>query len=506
MRLIIFILFISVSNFSLLNAQDSLALHYSKSLSTSRIQNDVVVLASDNMEGRDTGSKGQKLAAKYIHQQFLNAHLINPSGTKDSLEYFQNFSVYKQEQSGAEIKNLDKEFKNYEDILISGFTNYSNDSMDLVFLGTAPDTSYTNKDYSNKAVLFLSSNLYAAAIKSNDIVIASKAKLVLFCNPNQNNQYKGLLNKRKAISPRGMKLKSEINGKSNPFDSISSNQSFTKYKSRMNTFQGAISNSVASALLQIKPKRLKQILATNQVNQSEQANRKFAFNFSLKYKEVSTENVFAFLPGTDKKEEVLVISAHYDHIGKKDGEIFNGANDNASGTASIIEIARKFQEASDNGHKTKRSIVFVAFTGEEKGLYGSKYFTDNPPVPLSKIVGNLNLDMLGRYDQFHDTTDYIYLLGANHLKPKLKVISDSINQISTKLQLDYKYDTPDNFLYRASDQASFVKHGIPAIFYFNGLHKDYHQASDTAEKIDFQAIKRVSELVFLTAWELANEN
>lgn len=506
MRSIIITLIISITNIFLLNAQDSLSSHYSKSISSHNIQKDVETLSSDYMEGRDTGSKGQKLAARYIYQQFKNADLLNPQGTKDSLGYFQKFTIYKKEQPRANIQTLTKVFKNYEDILISGFTTYSNDKMELVFLGTAPDSSYTNKDYSNKAVLFLSSNLYAAAIKSNAIVIASKAKLVLFCNPNQNNQYKELLNKRKSVSRRGMNLKSEINGQFNPFDSISSNQSFTKYKNRMHTYQGAISNTVASAILQIKPKRLKKILNSKKLIKEEQTIREFDFNFEIKYQELSTENVLAFLPGTDKKEEVLVVSAHYDHIGKKGNVIFNGANDNASGTAAIIEIARKFQEARANGHQTKRSILFAAFTGEEKGLYGSKYFLEKSPFPLPKIVGNLNLDMLGRCDQFHDTTDYIYLLGANHLKPRLKVISDSINQLSTKLTLDYKYDTPDNFLYKASDQASFVKHGIPAIFYFNGLHKDYHKASDTAEKIDFKAIKRVSQLIFLTAWELANEN
>ncbi|WP_321316894.1 M28 family peptidase [Labilibaculum sp.] len=504
MRSTIIILFISVSNFFHSSAQDSIALHYSKSLSTNKIQNDIVILSSDNMEGRDTGSKGQKLAAQYICQQFINAGVNNPNGNKDRSGYFQNFPIYKKEQANAEIQTFDKVFKNYEDILISGFTNYSKDNMDLVFLGTAPDTSYINKNFSNKAVLFLSTNLYAAAIKSNDIAQTSKAKLVLFCNPNKNSQYKELIEKGKTISARGMNLKSEMNNNFNPFDSIGSAKAFTKYKNRMRTYQGAISNPVACALLQIKPKRLKQILETNQMNKTEQKICKFTFNFDLKYKEVNTENVLAFLPGTNKNKEILVISAHYDHIGKKDGEIFNGANDNASGTAAIIEIARKFQEANDNGHKTKRSILFIAFTGEEKGLCGSKYFVDNPPFPLSNIVGNLNLDMLGRHDELNDTTDYIYLLGTNHLKPKLKVISDSINKISTKLRLDYKYDTPDNFLYQASDQASFVKHGIPAVFYFNGLHADYHKASDTAEKIDFQAVNRVSQLVFLTAWELAN--
>jgi len=458
------------------------------------------------MEGRNTGSKGQKLAAHYIYQQFKNADLKNPQETKDSSGYFQKFAVYKKQQPEANIQTSTKIFRNYEDILISGSTNYSNDKMELVFIGTAPDSSYSNKDYSNKAVLFLSSNLYAAAIKSNNIVISSKAKLVLFCNPNQKNQYKELLSKKKSVSRREINLKSEINKQFNPFDSISSIQSFTKYKNRKHTYQGAITNTVASAILQIKPKRLKKILSSKKLTRTEQTTREINFNFEIKYQELSTENVLAFLPGTNKKKEILVVSAHYDHIGKKGNEIFNGANDNASGTAAIIEIARKFQEAKTNGYHTKRSILFAAFTGEEKGLYGSKYFIDKSLVPIPQIIGNLNLDMLGRCDQFHDTTDYIYLLGTNHLKPKLKVISDSINQFSTKLNLDYKYDTPDNFLYKASDQASFVKKGIPAIFYFNGLHKDYHKTSDTAEKIDFKAIKRVSQLIFLTAWELANEN
>ncbi|PKQ61257.1 hypothetical protein BZG02_16625 [Labilibaculum filiforme] len=505
MRAIFILLFILASNLLPLKAQDSIALHYSRLLSTKQIKTDLIILSSDIMEGRETGSNGQKLAARYIYQQFVKAGIKNFTSTTDSLGYFQNFAIYKKEQATANVEAYGKTFTNYNDLLLSGFTDYSNKSMDLIFLGTAPDSSYINKDFSEKAVLFLSSNLYAAAIKSNDIVMASQAKLVLFCNPNQTNQYTELLEKRKAISPQGMNLKSEINSNFNPYDSINDHQSFIRYKNRMHTYQGAISNATASALLQIKTKRLKQILKKKKLKQNEQKINQFAFNFSLEYNEVETENVFAFLPGTEKKEEVLVVSAHYDHIGKNETQIFNGANDNASGTATILEVARKFQLARNNGHTTKRSILFIAFTGEEKGLFGSKYFVDNSPVSLSNIIGNLNVDMLGRTDQFNDTTNYIYLLGTNHLQPKLKVISDSINQISANLKLDYKYDTPDNYLYRASDQASFVKHNIPAIFYFNGIHADYHRASDTADKIDFEAINRVSQLIFLTAWELANE-
>jgi putative aminopeptidase FrvX len=457
------------------------------------------------MEGRDTGSKGQKLAAQYIYKQFANANLRNPSGTKDSLDFFQHFSVYLHELPYAQIKTEDEELLNYKNILISGFQNYSNSNMELVFLGTAPDSSYTNKDFSDKAVLFLSSNLYAAAVKSNKISMATKAKLVLFCNPNQPKQYLTLRDKKRLLFSKKMLMDSETS-KHNPFDSLHSTRSYIAYKNQLKTYHGAISSLAATRILQIKNKRLKQILAKNPITNTEGKIRHFAFNFELKYQEIKTENVLAFLPGTNKKEEILIVSAHYDHIGKTAHKIFNGANDNASGSAAMMEIARKFQQASDEGHKTKRSILFAAFTGEEKGMFGSKYFVENSPFPLSKITENLNIDMLGRTDEFHDTSQYIYLLGANHLRPKLKTISDSVNQISTKLQLDYKYDQADNYLYQSSDQASFVQKGIPAIFYFNGLHKDYHQASDTADKINYEAIQKVAQLIFLTTWNLANEN
>lgn len=505
MRSILILLYISISNVLLIHAQDSLPVYYSKLLSAEQIRRDVKVLSSDSMEGRNTGSLGQKLAAHYIYRQFAKANLGNLAGNKDSLDFFQQFTVYQQELPYSQIKTEKQEFLNYEDILISGFKDYSSRNMELVFLGTAPDSSYLNKDYSNKAVLFLSSNLYAAAIKSNKISMASKAKLILFCNPNQPKQYKTLRDKKRILFSKRMLMSAEIS-EHNPFDSVRSTSSYIRYKNRLKTYQGAISNSAASAILQIKTKRLKQILAKNKLTNSEKKIYPFVFNFKLKYQKIATENVLAFLPGTNKKEEIVIVSAHYDHIGKAANKIFSGANDNASGSAAMMEIARKFQQASDEGHKTKRSILFVAFTGEEKGMFGSRYFVENAPFSLSKITENLNIDMLGRFDEFHDTTNYVYLLGTSHLRPKLKIISDSINRISTKLQLDYKYDQSDNYLYQASDQASFVQKGIPAIFYFNGLHKDYHQTSDTADKIDFEAIQKISQLIFLTTWNLANEN
>jgi len=504
MRLFFFTLPILFFNFPQAIAQDTLPLHYSKSISKTQLKKDVRVLSSDNMEGRETGSKGQKLAARYIYQQFANAKLPNQFEGKDSLGYFQNFLVYKQKQAKANILVDGKQLQNYEDILISGFADYSNENMELVFLGTAPDSSFTNKNFSNKAVFFLSTNLYAGAIKSNNIVLNSGAKMVLFCNPNQPNQYKQLVAKKKTTASQTFKLNPK-NSKVNPFDSIAFSKSFLQHKIRTKTYQGAVSIFAASALLNLKPKELKKIMAGKKTKNAHPLIRKINFGFQLNYDKFPTENVLAFLPGTDQKDEYLIVSAHYDHIGKNNAEIFNGANDNASGTASLLEIARKFQQAREKGHRTKRSILFVAFTGEEKGLLGSEYFISNTFIPMNKIIGNLNLDMLGRHDEQSDNDDYIYLLGAGHLNPKLKVISDSINQIFPKLRLDYKYDSPNNFLYMASDQASFVKRGIPAIFYFNGLHKDYHRPTDTAEKINYESVRKVTQLVFLTAWELANK-
>lgn len=485
-------------------AQESIALEFSKMISSSQIERDLKTLASARMEGRETGSKGQKLAANYIYHQFSQAKLLNQSGKRDSLGYFQGFSVYKQKLAKSEIKIASKTFFNYKDFLISGSSDYSNENMELVFLGTAPETSYQHKDYSGKAVLFLTSNLYAGAIKSNDILLASGAKLILFCNPNQPEQHKQLIEQGKSFSQSKFRLTTENYSRKNPFDSLQSPKKFKEFQLKEQSFQGAISLQIASEILHLKINSLKKLLTSKSTYSLSDSVSKINFRFDLQFEKTQTENVIAYLPGKEKPKEFIVISAHYDHIGKSGDQIFFGANDNASGTSAMMEIARKFQEAKLKGYSCKRSILFIAFTGEEKGLLGSEFFVSNTSIPLEKIVANLNIDMLGRFDEQHDSSNYIYLLGPSHLNPKLKTISDSLNWIGPKLRLDYKYDEPDNFLYHASDQASFVKHKIPSIFYFNGLHKDYHKTTDSPDKINFQAIAKGSQLIFITAWELAN--
>ena len=225
---------------------------------------------------------------------------------------------------------------------------------------------------------------------------------------------------------------------------------------------------------------------------------------------VQTENVVAVIEGSEKPNEYIIISSHLDHEGEKNGVIYNGADDNGSGTIGVLKIAEAFQNAVLSGYTPKRSIVFLHLTGEEKGLLGSKYYTDNPLYPLENTMVNLNIDMIGRIDPKHVNNEerYIYLIGTNLLSSELHEISESTNKNTTKLYLDYKYNYIDQSecIYYRSDHFHFVKNNIPAIFYFNGVHEDYHKPTDTADKIEYELLKDRIKLVFYTAWELANRN
>ncbi len=223
---------------------------------------------------------------------------------------------------------------------------------------------------------------------------------------------------------------------------------------------------------------------------------------------VEGENILGYIEGSDLKEEVIIITAHYDHLGKHDTLIFPGADDNGSGTAAILEIAEAFMLAKKEGNGPRRSVLIMPVSGEEKGLLGSKYYTKKPVFPLENTVTNLNVDMIGRIDDWHKDGNYIYLIGSDMLSQELHNISEEVNKKYTKLKLDYTFnekDDPNRYYYR-SDHYNFAKNKIPVIFYFNGVHEDYHKMTDTIEKIDFEKTKKITQLIFLTAWELANRN
>ncbi|RVT76490.1 M28 family peptidase [Flavobacterium sufflavum] len=220
-----------------------------------------------------------------------------------------------------------------------------------------------------------------------------------------------------------------------------------------------------------------------------------------------SENIWAYIEGSEKQDEVIVISAHYDHVGKKDNSIFYGADDDGSGTVALLEIAEAFQLAKKEGHGPKRSILFLHVTGEEHGLHGSRYYSENPLFPLKNTVADINIDMIGRRDEAHATSNnYVYLIGADRLSTELDQICTSVNEKYVHLNLDYKYNAlndPNNF-YRRSDHYNFAKNGIPSVFIFNGVHADYHRKTDTPDKIEYDALAKRAQLAFNIAWELAN--
>lgn len=220
-----------------------------------------------------------------------------------------------------------------------------------------------------------------------------------------------------------------------------------------------------------------------------------------------TENVLAYIQGSEKPEEIVAISAHLDHIGMANGEIYNGADDDGSGTVALLEMAQAFKQAAINGQGPKRSVLFLHFTGEEQGLIGSKFYTDFPVLTLENTVVNLNIDMIGRVDETHENQpNYVYLIGSDKLSSELHNLSEAINDKFTQINLDYRFNNgndPNQFYYR-SDHYNFAKNEIPVIFYFNGTHEDYHQPSDTPDKIDYEMLEKRTKLIFYTAWELAN--
>lgn len=222
----------------------------------------------------------------------------------------------------------------------------------------------------------------------------------------------------------------------------------------------------------------------------------------------ASENVLAYIKGSQKPDEIIVISAHLDHVGMDSkGNVFNGADDDGSGTVALLEMAQAFNQAVKDGNGPKRSILFLHVTGEEIGLYGSRYYTENPIFPLKNTVCNLNIDMIGRIDpDKKDNPNYVYLIGSNMLSQELQDISTEMNDKYTQMELDYKFDDPNDpnrFFYR-SDHYNFAKNNIPIIFYFNGVHEDYHKITDTPDKIEYDLMTTRTKLIFLTAWEVAN--
>ncbi|MFC5270698.1 M28 family peptidase [Adhaeribacter terreus] len=479
------------------------------------------VLASDEYEGRETGKKGQKMAAEYIANHFRENEIPSPA-TLDN-PYYQTFELEESRWEKASLKVGKSDFVFLKDFYLPGDEPTENtQQLDLVFAGygieTEKHSDYHNLDVNGKTVVILNGEPKDA--KGNFLVSGSKKPSAW------NSDYRSKL-----------KLAREKGAKNLIIISDQTDQQFQKQveylrhrleKPRLDfpaekqpggkTPVVFVSQSVGAAILNSDAKKL-QAFKTQVSKAGKPVAAKFKpvknamLSAEKTHTPVATENVLGFVEGSDKKDEIIVITAHYDHVGMdpdlKGDQIFNGADDDGSGTSAVLELAQAFMEAKKAGSGPRRSILFMTVTAEEKGLLGSEYYTNNPVYPLQNTVANLNIDMIGRLDKkYAEDKNYVYVIGSDKLSSELHKINEEANQKHTHLQLDYTYndeDDPNRFYYR-SDHYNFAKNNIPVAFYFNGVHEDYHQPGDEVEKILFDKMETITRLVFYTAWEIANRD
>ncbi len=222
------------------------------------------------------------------------------------------------------------------------------------------------------------------------------------------------------------------------------------------------------------------------------------WNLYASYKAVTANNIVAVLPGSDPRlaDDYILVGAHYDHIGIRDGQVYNGADDNGSGTVVVMETARQMAHIKGN----KRPVIFVWFTGEEKGLLGSKYMIEHAPF-RDKIRAVVNMDMVGR-----ESADSIYVLASGLSSSAYHALVEEANKKSARFVFNYSLDSrehPERILYR-SDHWSFAKKGIPTVFFTDYHHTDYHKASDDVDKINFLKLKKAVELTRQIVLDAAN--
>lgn len=454
-----------------------MAVKYANTITEADMKEKLTVLASDEFGGRETGTAGQEKAAVFLENFYKGLGLIAPvNGT-----YRQQFNLYQSDWSEVYLRVGRKKLKNGEEIVFLGNANMDKEmKLSVVYVGDASDQALEGMDISGKAVVTTTSDRKAQA-KLREA--GAKAILTASEDEDQFAQTLPRLSRRALLS----RLRFEETPKED-------NESITFY----------ITISHAADILRSSNEKL--IAAKSSPASIKEGTVRF--QVKRKINTLGTENMMAFLEGTDKKDEILVISSHFDHIGtNSDGEINNGADDDGSGTTGVMEIAEAFVQAAKEGHRPRRSILFLNVTGEEKGLMGSAYYSENPVFPLEKTVNDLNIDMIGRVDPAHENErDYVYVVGSAKLSSHLKVISEYANITYTGLKFDYKYDDPNDRsrIYYRSDHYNFAKHGIPIIFYFNGTHPDYHRPTDTVDKIEWDVMAKRAKLVFHTAWILAN--
>ncbi len=481
----------------------------STTISKHDIKEHIFTLASDEMQGRETGTKGNDKAANYIADQLKKMRL--PFVGED---YFQKVAFTFSSWSKNKFQVGNKSYKILKDFI--GFSQHSNnlslDVKEIVFLGYGIDSEnysdYKNADVAGKVVIVydgepITSKGASLVSKSTEVsnwstdwqlksnaAKSHNAKLLIIIS----NNFKTLVStNRRQIVNRVTRLGNHTNTNSD-----------------INTI--IISSTLAKELLREKTSEIIKLrdAVREQTASPHGINVPVDLSISQEVKKeiLLGQNILGYIEGDDKKDEVVVVSAHYDHVGFKGDEVYNGADDNASGTTIVLEIAEALQTGKLMGHGPRRSVLCLLVTGEEKGLLGSDYYSSNPIFSLENTIVDVNIDMQGRWGNEYEAQKvaYNYVIGSDRISQDLHDINEVVNERYSDLILDYKYNDekdPNRYYFR-SDHYNFAKNGIPSIFFFNGVHEDYHRLTDEVEKIDLQLMETRGRQIFHLVWELAN--
>jgi hypothetical protein len=472
---------------------------FANSITPDDLKKHLYIVAGPGMEGRETATEGQRKAAAYIESQFKSLGLL--PGNKDNFQL--GFPIYQDSFVNAALEVNGRRFDIMTDFLVNLNIAHSSTILcsEVVFTGygiiDSSRNDYKNINVQGKIVLILQGTPPAPSGGTSA------------GNRNRFNPFAAVEAAQKNGAAAILMVQSNFPRRGNATVKGAPYLNGFKKSVYPNTFY--ISEEVAKAVMGADLDAAKEAMKNgNPQPKSYQADVKLDFKKNMT--ELSSSNVIGFLEGSDKKDEFVFITAHYDHLGKRgDSIIYYGADDDGSGTVSVLELAEAFVKAKAAGKGPRRSIVFMTVSGEEKGLWGSEYYSDHPLYSLDKTSVDLNIDMIGRIDPKRkegDSTNYVYVVGDDKLSSDLRPISEAVNKKYTKLELDYKYNAPKDpeRIYYRSDHYNFARKGVPIIFYFNGTHNDYHRPSDTPDKINYNLMAKRAQFVFYTAWEMANRN
>lgn len=487
---------------------------YADDIKAETLEKHLEVLSSDEYEGRETGKKGQKMAAEYLANFYKALGL--PPIEKDS-SYFQTIPLLIEKWGDVNISTNNTSFTFLEDFYAFGRSteaiNLKTDKVVFAGYGIKDEAynDYKNINVKDKIVLVLNGEPQQ---KNGNFVVGNSKQASKWSSnwrskieAAKNQGAKALFIVRNDVKQQIKRYHHSITSTAMKLVEDSSNEN-----SYIPTFY--ISKAMAETIL---PKNFAKLQRKQIRKAAKKKSLAIVFsanvevNVEKETKKINGDNVFGYIEGSDLKDELIVLTAHYDHLGVHDGKTYNGADDNGTGTVALMEIAESFVRAKEQNRGPRRSILIFNNAAEEKGLLGSRHYTNFPLFPLEKTVACLNIDMIGRLDPAHEAksdTNYVYVIGTDFLSTDLHKINEKANKAFTQLNLDYAYNTyddPNRFYYR-SDHYNFVQKGIPSIFYFSGVHEDYHKHTDTEDKIIYQKVEKISKLVFHTAWQLANRN